>query len=148
MIRECIKQVVISAINKKIFTSPTYKLRLSFTVISDVCRSFIPNETTFTKYCLTQWVSKLHGRFEIHWVWQYQINFTGMAGIVKDIVYNIEPVLTGRGARASTPDDINLIKAEYSGFSIRRLKQISLHTNWSDNYSSSHSIISSPCEGV
>ena len=38
----------------KIFTSPTCKLILSFMVISDVYRSFIPNKTTFTKYCLTQ----------------------------------------------------------------------------------------------
>ena len=33
-----------------IFTGPTYNLLLSFMVISDVCRSFIPNKTTFIKY--------------------------------------------------------------------------------------------------
>ena len=43
---------------KKI-TSPTYKILLRFMVISDVYRSFIPNKTAFTKYCLTQWISKL-----------------------------------------------------------------------------------------
>ena len=48
-------------------TGPTYKLVLSFfTVISDVYRSFIPNKIAFTKYCHTQWISKLHGSFEIH----------------------------------------------------------------------------------
>ena len=43
----------------KIFTGPTCKLLLSVTVILDVYRSCIPYKTTFTKYCLTQWVSKL-----------------------------------------------------------------------------------------
>ena len=39
----------------KIFTGLTYKLPLSFMVISDVVyRYFIPNQTTLTKYCLTQ----------------------------------------------------------------------------------------------
>ena len=46
----------------KIFTGPTYKLILSFTVISDVYCSFMPNKTKFTKYCLTQWISDLPGR--------------------------------------------------------------------------------------
>ena len=27
-----------------------------------------------TKYCLTQWISKLPGSFEIHWVRQYMVN--------------------------------------------------------------------------
>ena len=46
---------------ENIFTDPTYKLLLSFPVISDVYRSFIPNKTTFIKYCLTRWISKLPG---------------------------------------------------------------------------------------
>ena len=37
----------------KLFTGPTKKLFLSVTVISGVYRFFIPNQTTFTKYCLT-----------------------------------------------------------------------------------------------
>ena len=40
----------------KIFIGPMYKLLLSFTVISDVHMSFIPNKRVFTKYCLTQWL--------------------------------------------------------------------------------------------
>ena len=39
-----------------------YKLLLSFMIISGVYGSFImfiPNKTTFTKYCLTQWIPKL-----------------------------------------------------------------------------------------
>ena len=64
---------------REIFTGPTYKLILSFTVISDVYRSFIPNKTTFTKYCLTQWISKLCS-FEIHLVREYLANFMGLAG--------------------------------------------------------------------
>ena len=55
---------------RKIFTVLTYKLLLIFMVISDVYRSFIQNKTMFTKYCLTQWISKLQGSFEIHWVRQ------------------------------------------------------------------------------
>ena len=50
----------------------------SFTVISDVYRSFIRNET-FTKYCLTQWISKPRS-FEIHWVRHYHVNFHGSGG--------------------------------------------------------------------
>ena len=38
--------------NRKIFTGLTYKLLLSFTIISDVYRSFIPNKTTFSQYFL------------------------------------------------------------------------------------------------
>ena len=36
----------------EIFADPTYSVILSYTVISDVYRSFIQNKTTFTKYCL------------------------------------------------------------------------------------------------
>ena len=43
-----------------------YKLLLNFTVIWNVYRFFIPNKTIFTKYYLTQWISKLPGSFEIH----------------------------------------------------------------------------------
>ena len=46
----------------KTFAGPTYKLLLNFTVISDFYMSSIPNKTTFTKCCLTQWISKLSGR--------------------------------------------------------------------------------------
>ena len=45
----------------KIFTHPMCKLVFSFTVISDVYRSFIPNKTTLINYCLTQGISKLLG---------------------------------------------------------------------------------------
>ena len=42
----------------KVYTGLIYKLPLTCGLISDVCRSFIRNKTTFTKYCLTQWISK------------------------------------------------------------------------------------------
>ena len=45
-----------------------YKLLSNLLVISDVNWSFIQNTTTFTKYCLSQKISKLPGSFEIHWV--------------------------------------------------------------------------------
>ena len=62
------KQEAIIAVskNRKIFMGPRYNLPLSFTVISDVYSSFIPNKTTFTEYCLTQWISKLPRSFETH----------------------------------------------------------------------------------
>ena len=68
---------------------------LSFMVISDVYTSYIPNKTTFTEYCITQWISELHGSFEIHWVKQYLVNFTGLLGIVNANVYMTERILTG-----------------------------------------------------
>ena len=55
----------------KIFTGLMYKLLLSFMVISNIYRSFIPNKATFTKYCLSQWISKFHGSS----VWQYLVHF-------------------------------------------------------------------------
>ena len=45
----------------KIFTGLPYKLLSSFAIISDVYKSFIRNKATFTKYCHTQWISKLPG---------------------------------------------------------------------------------------
>ena len=66
-------------------------------VTFELYRSFIPNKTAFTKYCLTQWIPKLIGSFEIHWVRQCLINFTGMAGKVNDAVDKTEPIVTGLG---------------------------------------------------
>ena len=37
-------------------------------------QSIIPNKTIYTKYCFTEWISKLLGGFEIHWVRQYLVN--------------------------------------------------------------------------
>ena len=64
----------------EIFTGSSFKLLLSFMVISDVYRSFLRNKTIFIKFCLTQWISKLPGSFEIHWVRQYLVNFMGLPG--------------------------------------------------------------------
>ena len=50
-----------------------------------------------TKYCLTKWISKLPGSFEIHRVRQYLVNFTGPAGIVNATVYKTKPIFTGLG---------------------------------------------------
>ena len=50
----------------------------------DVYRSFTPNKTTFTKYCLIPWISKLPRSFKIHWVRQYLVNVTGVAGMIQD----------------------------------------------------------------
>ena len=68
-----------------------YKLLLRFMVISDVYRTIIWNKTAFTKYCLTEWISK------IHWLRLYQVNFMGQAGITNATVYKTKPIFTGLG---------------------------------------------------
>ena len=70
-------------------------LLLSFAVIPDDYMSFIPNKTILTNCCLTQWISKLPMSFEINWVRQYLVSFTGLVGIVKATVYKTKPFLTG-----------------------------------------------------
>ena len=62
-----------------------YKLLLSFTVISDVYRLIIQNKTKYTKYCLTQWFSKIPSCFEIYWVKQNLVNLIGLAGIKMEL---------------------------------------------------------------
>ena len=74
-----------------------YMLLLSFTVILDVSRSFIPHKTTFTKYCLTQWISKFPGSFEIHSVRPHLVNFMGLAGKVNATVYMTKPIFKDLG---------------------------------------------------
>ena len=81
----------------KICTVPRYKLLLSFTIISYVSRSFIPNETTLTTCCLAQWISKLPMSFEIHWLRQYLVNFTDLAGMINATVYKTKPIFIGLG---------------------------------------------------
>ena len=43
---------------------------------NQMCTSFIPDKSTFTKYCLTWWISKFPGSFAIHWVRHYLVYFT------------------------------------------------------------------------
>ena len=81
----------------QIFTGLMRKLYLRFTIISDVYRSFMPNKTAYTKDCLTQWISKLLGSFEIHWGRRYLVNFTGLAGIVNATVYQSKQIFSGHG---------------------------------------------------
>ena len=81
----------------------------SFTVISEVYRSFIWIKTTVTKYCLTQWISQLTGSFEIHWVRQYLVKCMGVAGIVNAIVYMTEPIFTSL-RHAKLPNFVTLYK--------------------------------------
>ena len=50
---------------------------------------FIPNNTTFTKYCLSS--------FEIEIIRQYLTSFTGLEGKVNATVFKIEPISTGLG---------------------------------------------------
>ena len=81
----------------EIFTGLMYKLLLHFTVISNVYRSFIPNRTIITNYCLAHWISKLPASFEIHWVRKYLVNFTCLAGGVNASLCKTKPIFTGLG---------------------------------------------------
>ena len=95
-LRSSMRKSAVSKI-RKIFTGLTYRSLSSFTAIKDVYRSFIRNKAAFTKYCLTQWISKLHWSFEIHWVIQYLVNFMGLVGMVNVTVYKTELISTGLG---------------------------------------------------
>ena len=44
-------------------TGLMYKSLMNCGVVSNVYRSCVPNKTTFTNDCLTQWISKLPGSF-------------------------------------------------------------------------------------
>ena len=79
----------------KLLTGSMYDLVLNFRVIPYVYRSF--NKTTFTMYCLAQWISKLPGSFEVHWARQYLVNLMDLAGTVNATVYKPEPIYTGFG---------------------------------------------------
>ena len=88
--------LILVSIIKKIFTGPTCKLRLGFTVISDVYRSFIPNKTTFT--LLYSVDLKAHrGSFESYWVGEYLVSFTGLASIVNATARKNEQIFRGLG---------------------------------------------------
>ena len=45
------------------------------------------------QYCLSQWISKLRGSFEIHWVRQYLVYITGQVDIVNTTIYRTESSL-------------------------------------------------------
>ena len=51
---------------------------------------FIPSTTNFTKYGITQWISQLHGSFEIHSVRQNPVHYMGLVGIVDTTVYKTD----------------------------------------------------------
>ena len=72
----------VSKIREKIQLRRTSYFRSFVWAFSDFYKAFIRNKTTFTKYCLTQWIPKLPGSFEIHWVRQYLVNFTGLVGTI------------------------------------------------------------------
>ena len=72
----------------KIVTCPLYKLLLSFLLISDVYRSFIPNKNTSNKYCLSGFQSSLGVR-------QNWLNFMGLAGTVIAIICKTNQFFNG-----------------------------------------------------
>ena len=99
--------------NRKIFTGPTYKSHLSYMIIWYVYRCSISNQTTLTRSCLTQWIWKFPGAFEIHCVRQYLVNVTGLADKIKATVYKTSQFFTGlEHAKVSaylTLEKLNLI---------------------------------------
>ena len=86
-----ISEFIIEYCGVKICTGPRYKFPLGFMDISDVNRSCIPNKTTLTKYCLTEWISKLPlseaapGKF------------TGLADTVSATVYKTNRIFSVSG---------------------------------------------------
>ena len=83
--------------NRKIFYRPDVQVIFVLYSYLRCLRSFIPNKTIFTKYCFTQWISKLPKSFGIHWVRQYLVHFMVLAGIVNETVYKTELIFTGLG---------------------------------------------------
>ena len=81
------------------FTGPLFEiidymdLDVRCSKLSHLLTQVIRNRSTFTKYCLTQCISKLPGSFEIHWVRQYLVNFAGLAGIVNTNIWFLTLVL-------------------------------------------------------
>ena len=81
--------ILVSKIKKHIYSS-TWKLLFSFTVISDAYRSSMPNESTFTKYWLSQLISKLPE------LWNpLSKAVPGVVGIINATVYNTKSIVTG-----------------------------------------------------
>ena len=70
-------QEAMSIFRKNIYRSDVQVILSSCMVISDFYRSFVQSKTILTKYYLTQWISKLPGSFEIHWVRAVPIKFHG-----------------------------------------------------------------------
>ena len=66
----------------KIFTGPNVQVIFELYGHFRCYKSFIPNKTIFTKYCLTKWISKLPRSFEIYWARQYLVNFLSLAGTI------------------------------------------------------------------
>ena len=81
----------------KLFTIPTYNL-INF----ELYGNFIFTGPLFEiKLHLLNtanlWISKLPGSFEIHWLRQCLVNFSGLAGIINATSHKTEPIFTGLG---------------------------------------------------
>ena len=62
------------------------------------CLQALCSKLNYIYYILSYSVDfKLTGSFEIHWVRQCLVNFTGVVGIVNTIVYKTETILIGLG---------------------------------------------------
>ena len=82
---QCQKVWSIYRVISEVYSTIIVKLHLLYTVL---------NKTTFTIYCPTQWPSKLHLSFEIHWIRSSVVNFTGRIGRINATVNRTEPVFT------------------------------------------------------
>ena len=93
----------------KVFADPTYLLPLSFMGHLRCYKSFITNEIAFTitKCCPIWWISGLLRSFEFHWVGQYLVNVTDLAGIVNTIVYKTKPFFFHRSQVFGVRDYLN-----------------------------------------
>ena len=83
--------VIMSKIRKNIYSSDvqvTFKLHGDFRCLQALCYKY----NNFSKYRLTQWISKLPGILKSS-VRQYLVNFRGLAGKGNTTVYRTEPIL-------------------------------------------------------
>ena len=91
------KLYTVSKIREDIYRSDapvTFELYIYFK-----CLQFLySNKTTFTNFCLPQWISWPFRRsFDIHWVRQYLVTFTGLTAIVNTTFYKTEHIFAGPG---------------------------------------------------
>ena len=75
-----VRVISVRKIRENIYRSDA-QVTIALYGLSYVYRSFIRNKITF-KYCLTHYIWKISGSFEIHCARQYLVNFTDLVDIV------------------------------------------------------------------
>ena len=87
---------------------------------SSCLQAFCSIIISFTKYCLSQWISTLPGSYDIYWVRQCLSNYTGLVGIENSTVYKMESIFTILGLGKFSWFFILLPNKMYKILSLRR----------------------------